>query len=84
MARSNKPDHHLNLNQLPQMSAGQARSGSSTSNNTSPIEAPAGNVFRSAFASTNGLSSSGSIGGSGRKGAGSPSLESGGRLYAKR
>ncbi|KAI9713652.1 MAG: hypothetical protein M1812_006624 [Candelaria pacifica] len=84
MARSNKPDHHLNLNQLPQMSASQIRSGSSTSNNTSPIEAPSGNAFRSPFASTNGLSTSGSMSASGRKGAGSPSLESGGRLYSKR
>lgn len=84
MARSTKPEHHLNLNQLPQMSANQTRPGSSTSNSTSPIEASSGNPFRSPIASANGLSSAGNIGGSGRKGAGSPSLEIGGRLYSKR
>ncbi|KAL9058849.1 MAG: hypothetical protein Q9206_001758 [Seirophora lacunosa] len=43
MAPSPKPDHHLNLNYLPQFSASQPRSGSSTAN-TSPIEAAAGSA----------------------------------------
>ncbi|KAK4694628.1 protein JSN1, partial [Lecanoromycetidae sp. Uapishka_2] len=48
MAPSPKPDHHLNLNHLPQLSATQPRSGSSTAN-TSPIEPPAGTAVRSPF-----------------------------------
>ncbi|KAL8807808.1 MAG: hypothetical protein Q9182_000457 [Xanthomendoza sp. 2 TL-2023] len=82
MAPSPKPDHHLNLNYLPQLSASQPRSGSSTAN-TSPIEAPSGSAVRSPFGnpgSANGLGSAGNM----RLGAGSPSHELGGRLYSKR
>ncbi|KAL8999095.1 MAG: hypothetical protein Q9169_001983 [Polycauliona sp. 2 TL-2023] len=79
MAPSSKPDHHLNLNHLPQLSASLPLSGSSTAN-TSPIEAPSGTGVRSPFGnpgSTNGM-------GNMRLGAGSPSHELGGRLYSKR
>ncbi|KAL8731437.1 MAG: hypothetical protein Q9166_003412 [cf. Caloplaca sp. 2 TL-2023] len=82
MAPSPKPDHHLNLNYLPQVSASQPLSGSSTANN-SPIEAPAGSALRSPFGnpgSANGIGSAGNM----RLGAGSPSHELGSRLYSKR
>ncbi|KAL9042362.1 MAG: hypothetical protein Q9180_000654 [Flavoplaca navasiana] len=82
MAPSPRPDHHLNLNYLPQLSASQPLSGASTAN-TSPIEAPSGTAVRSPFgnpASTNGIASAGNM----RLGAGSPSHELGGRLYSKR
>ncbi|KAL9630751.1 MAG: hypothetical protein Q9204_004563 [Flavoplaca sp. TL-2023a] len=82
MAPSPRPDHHLNLNYLPQISASQPLSGASTAN-TSPIEAPSGTAVRSPFgnpASTNGIASAGNM----RLGAGSPSHELGGRLYSKR
>lgn len=82
MAPSPKPDHHLNLNYLPQFSASQPRSGSSTAT-TSPIEAPAGSAVRSPFGNpspVNGMSAASNA----RLGAGSPSHELGGRLYSKR
>ncbi|KAL9006248.1 MAG: hypothetical protein Q9188_001020 [Gyalolechia gomerana] len=82
MAPSPKPDHHLNLNYLPQFSASQPRSGSSTAT-TSPIEAPAGSAVRSPFGNpspVNGLGAASNT----RLGAGSPSHELGGRLYSKR
>ncbi|KAI9832682.1 MAG: hypothetical protein M1819_004268 [Sarea resinae] len=83
MAPSSKPDYHINLNYIPQLSASQPHSGSSTAN-TSPIESSAGNPMRSAFANANGYASAGSTPGATRLGAGSPSHELGGRLYSKR
>ncbi|MCJ1306312.1 hypothetical protein MMC08_009132 [Hypocenomyce scalaris] len=82
MGPSTRPEHHLNLNYLPQLSATQPRSGSSTAN-TSPIEPPAGSSIRSPFGppGANGMATP--IG-SARIGAGSPSHEIGGRLYSKR
>ncbi|KAL8902277.1 MAG: hypothetical protein Q9207_004795 [Kuettlingeria erythrocarpa] len=82
MAPSPKPDHHLNLNYLPQFSASQTRSGSSTAN-TSPIEAPAGSAVRSPFGNPGSLSAIGSASNA-RLGTGSPSHELGSRLYSKR
>jgi protein JSN1 len=69
---ASRGDHHLNLNYLPQITATQPRSGSSTAN-TSPIDPPSGTA-RSPFG----------LPGSARLGAGSPSHEIGGRLYSKR
>ncbi|KAL8841478.1 MAG: hypothetical protein Q9170_000941 [Blastenia crenularia] len=82
MAPSPKPDHHLNLNYLPQFSATQPRSGSSTAN-TSPIEAPAGSAVRSPFGNPGPVNGMGAASNT-RLGAGSPSHELGGRLYSKR
>ncbi|KAI4287178.1 MAG: hypothetical protein L6R35_003564 [Caloplaca aegaea] len=82
MAPSPKPDHHLNLNYLPQFSASQPRSGSSTAN-TSPIEAPVGSAVRSPFGNpspANGIGSASNT----RLGAGSPSHEFGSRPFSKR
>ncbi|KAL6717142.1 hypothetical protein ACLMJK_005057 [Lecanora helva] len=85
MAPSPKPDHHLNLNYLPQLSATQPRSGSSTAN-TSPIEPPAGTAMRSPFGNPASKSNLNSAAGNSRSGTGSPSHELGGagRLYSKR
>lgn len=85
MAPSPKPDHHLNLNYLPQLSATQPPSGSSTGN-TSPVEPPAGNVTRIPFNNNGNSTSMATPPGIARLGAGSPSLELGvaGRLYSKR
>ncbi|KAL8944614.1 MAG: hypothetical protein Q9216_000311 [Gyalolechia sp. 2 TL-2023] len=82
MAPSPKPDHHLNLNYLPQFSASQPRSGSSTAT-TSPIEAPAGSAVRSPFGNPSPVNGMGAANNT-RLGAGSPSHELGGRLYSKR
>jgi protein JSN1 len=82
MAPTNRPDGHLSPGYLPQLSATQPRSGSSTSN-TSPIEPPAGTAMKSPFGGPNGLNSGGTTN-SARLGAGSPSHELGGRLYSKR
>ncbi|KAL8792709.1 MAG: hypothetical protein Q9195_004684 [Heterodermia aff. obscurata] len=83
MAPSPKPDHHLNLNYLPQLSAVQSKSGSSTAD-TSPIEPTMNNPIRSPFGNPGGVGSMASATGSARLGAGSPSHELGGRLYTKR
>ena len=83
MAPLPKPDHHLNLNYLPQLPATLPRSGSSTAN-TSPIEAPSGNNVRSPFGNTSGNISMTTPTGNTRLGAGSPSHELGSRLYSKR
>ncbi|MCJ1383013.1 hypothetical protein MMC17_006126 [Xylographa soralifera] len=82
MPMASKSEHHLNLNYLPQISATQPISGSSTSN-TSPIEQPS-NTVRSPFGHTNGLNAMSGTGSSLRLGAGSPSHELGSRLYTKR
>ncbi|KAL8953580.1 MAG: hypothetical protein Q9222_000575 [Ikaeria aurantiellina] len=82
MAPSPKPDHHLNLNYLPQISNSQPLSGSSTAN-TSPIEAPSGGGVRSPFGNPGPLNGMGTAANA-RLGAGSPSHELGSRLYSKR
>ena len=85
MGPSPRPDHHLNLNHLPQLSATQPRSGSSTAN-TSPIEPPVGTAVRSPFGTSGNKGSMSTAAGNARSGTGSPSHELGGagRLYAKR
>ena len=82
MPMASKPEHHLNLNYLPQISATQPTSGPSTTN-TSPIEQPS-NTVRSPFGHTNGLNAMSGTSSSLRLGAGSPSHELGSRLYTKR
>ncbi|MBE7179996.1 MAG: hypothetical protein INR71_02115, partial [Terriglobus roseus] len=79
-----RPEHHLNLNYLPQLgpSPTQPRSGSSTAA-TSPIEPPPGASLKSPFGSVPAMNASSAA--NTRIGAGSPSHEfGGGRLYSKR
>lgn len=79
---ASRPDHHLNLSFIPQITANQIRSGDSTGN-TSPSDAVTSAV-RSPFGLPNALNTLGSNNGSTRLGAGSPSHELGSRLYTKR
>ena len=86
MAPSPKPDQRLNLNHLPQMSATQPRSGSSTAT-TSPIESHPGTNARSPFGnpSTKTAMSNAAGAASSRTGAGSPSHDIGtARPFSKR
>ncbi|KAK8160638.1 hypothetical protein BKA80DRAFT_310891 [Phyllosticta citrichinensis] len=82
---TSRPDHHINLNYLPQLAPNQSRSGSTTSAN-SPIEPPTSGANNVRYPLGNG-SSMGGLGQSAanvRMGAGSPSHEYGGRLFSKR
>ncbi|OCK81094.1 hypothetical protein K432DRAFT_28220 [Lepidopterella palustris CBS 459.81] len=83
MGPPSRPEHHINLNYLPQLSSQPPRSGSSTAA-TSPIEPPSGNPVRFPLGSGNTSSGVGNGAASVRLGAGSPSHEFGGRLYSKR
>lgn len=83
MAPSPKPDHHLHLNYISQLSASQSKSGSSTTN-TSPVDPGPSNPARSPFGNGVNASNMTAPTGSSRLGAGSPSHELGGRLYSKR
>ncbi|KAF2085210.1 hypothetical protein K490DRAFT_75266 [Saccharata proteae CBS 121410] len=79
-----RPEHHINLNYLPQLVPNQPRSGSSTAA-TSPIEPPtSGNTGRYPLGNGHGMNAMGSAAASTRLGAGSPSHEYGGRLFSKR
>ncbi|KAF1997099.1 hypothetical protein P154DRAFT_298583 [Amniculicola lignicola CBS 123094] len=83
MAPSTRPEHHINLNYLPQLSQQAPRSGSSTGN-TSPIEPPSSGSIRFPVPATSASSALGSAAAGARLGAGSPSHEFGSRLYSKR
>ncbi|THV77035.1 ARM repeat-containing protein [Aureobasidium pullulans] len=80
MAPSTRPEHKINLDNLPQVNY-QSRSASSTTAN-SPNEVPSGSGLR--YPLGNSLASSGAIGLVNRSGAGSPSKEYGSRLFSKR
>ncbi|KAF2834380.1 hypothetical protein M501DRAFT_944267 [Patellaria atrata CBS 101060] len=81
MGPSSRPEHHINLNFVPNLTPNQSRSGSSTAA-TSPIEPPTSNPR--SFPMTGGSGLGNTASGS-RLGAGSPSHEYGGsRLYSKR
>lgn len=80
MAPPTRPDHKINLDNLPQMNFGQPRSASSTAAN-SPVEAQ-GTGLR--YPLGNSLASTGSMGLVNRTGAGSPNKEFGSRLFSKR
>ncbi|KAJ9639359.1 hypothetical protein H2199_006392 [Coniosporium tulheliwenetii] len=81
---SSRPEHHINLNYLPQLVPPGQRSGSSTAA-TSPIEPPSGNTVRYPLGSGNGVGNIGSAAVGSRLGTGSPSHEFGGsRLFSKR
>lgn len=83
MAPSTRPEHHINLNYLPQLGSQPPRSGSSTGT-TSPIEPPSSGSVRFPVPATNTSNSLGSAAAGMRLGAGSPSHDLGGRLYSKR
>ncbi|KAF2144058.1 uncharacterized protein K452DRAFT_296310 [Aplosporella prunicola CBS 121167] len=84
MAPSQRPDHHINLNYLPQLTPGQSRSGSSTAA-TSPIEPPtAANTSRYQMGGGSAMSTIGNSVASTRMGAGSPSHDYSGRLLGRR
>jgi protein JSN1 len=77
MAPTSRPEHHINLNYIPQLP--QPQSGSSTGN-TSPVEPLNSGSGSLRFAnSSNPLAVAGA-----RLGAGSPSHDYGGRLFSKR
>jgi protein JSN1 len=80
MAHPTRPEHKLNLDNLPQVNF-QSRSASSTTAN-SPNEPPSGSSLR--YPLGNSLASAGAIGLVNRSGAGSPSKEYGSRLFSKR
>ncbi|KAF2875304.1 hypothetical protein BDV95DRAFT_592012 [Massariosphaeria phaeospora] len=82
MAPSTRPEHHINLNYMPQPISQPPRSGSSTGT-TSPNE-PSGGSIRFPVPAGNTSSSLGTVAAGVRLGAGSPSHEYGNRLYSKR
>ncbi|KAJ4363560.1 hypothetical protein N0V83_009856 [Neocucurbitaria cava] len=80
MAPTSRPEHHINLNYIPQLSSQAPHSGSSTGN-TSPVEPPNSASLRFPGNTSNPL---GNAAAGARLGAGSPSHEYGGRLFSKR
>ncbi|XTI82983.1 hypothetical protein V2W45_72189 [Cenococcum geophilum] len=83
MGPPSRPDHHINLNYLPQLVSQPPRSGSSTAA-TSPIEPPSSSSVRFPLGSGNNPNGLGNAAAGVRLGAGSPSHEFGSRLYSKR
>jgi protein JSN1 len=79
MAPTSRPEHHINLNYIPQLSQ-PPHSGSSTGN-TSPVEPPNSGSLRFSQNTSNPL---GNTAAGARLGNGSPSHEYGGRLFSKR
>lgn len=80
MAPSTRPEHHINLNYIPQLTPQAPHSGSSTGN-TSPVEPPNSGSIRFPTNTSNPLANSAS---GARLGSGSPSHEYGSRLFSKR
>lgn len=78
MAPSQRPEHHINLAYLPQLSANPPHSASS-SGAASPVEPPSGGRFPAATSNPLGAAAAGA-----RLGSGSPSHEYSGRLFSKR
>ncbi|ORX96437.1 hypothetical protein BCR34DRAFT_180799 [Clohesyomyces aquaticus] len=83
MAPSTRPEHHINLNYMPQLTSQPPLSGSSTAA-TSPIEPPSSGAIRFPVPAPNTSNGLGTAAAGVRLGAGSPSHEFGGRLYSKR
>ncbi|KAF2270229.1 hypothetical protein CC78DRAFT_195948 [Lojkania enalia] len=83
MAPSTRPEHHINLNYLPQLTSQPPRSSSSTAS-TSPIDPPSSGSIRFPVPASNASANLGTAAAGVRLGAGSPSHEYGGRLYSKR
>ncbi|KAF1847500.1 RNA binding protein-like protein Jsn1 [Cucurbitaria berberidis CBS 394.84] len=80
MAPTTRPEHHINLNYIPQLSSQPPHSGSSTGT-TSPVEPPNSGSLRFPGNTSNPL---GNAAAGARLGAGSPSHDYGGRLFSKR
>jgi protein JSN1 len=76
MAPATRPEHHINLNYIPQLTPPAPHSGSSTGN-TSPVEPSNGGSVRFPPNTSNPVPAA-------RLGAGSPSHEYGSRLFSKR
>ncbi|KAK7181760.1 hypothetical protein DPSP01_008601 [Paraphaeosphaeria sporulosa] len=84
MAPSNRPEHHINLNYIPQLTSQAPLSASSTTS-ASPTEPPSsGGSIRFPMPSQNTSNPLAGAAAGARLGAGSPSHEYGGRLYSKR
>ncbi|KAJ4355852.1 uncharacterized protein N0V89_003873 [Didymosphaeria variabile] len=84
MAPSNRPEHHINLNYIPQLTSQPPLSASSTTS-ASPTEPPSsGGSIRFPMPSGNTSNPLAGAAAGARLGAGSPSHEYGGRLYSKR
>jgi len=79
MAPTNRPEHHINLNYIPQLP--QPPHSASSTGNTSPVEPPNSGSLRYAPSASNPL---GAAAAGARLGAGSPSHEYGSRLFSKR
>lgn len=83
MAPSNRPEQHININYLPQLS--QAPLSASSTTSASPTEPPSsGGSLRFPMPSQNTSNPLAGAAAGARLGAGSPSHEYGGRLYSKR
>ncbi|KAL5117592.1 hypothetical protein ACEQ8H_004485 [Pleosporales sp. CAS-2024a] len=80
MAPTARPEQHINLNYIPQLTPQPPHSASSTGN-TSPVEAPTTGSVRFPPSTSNPL---GSAAAGARLGAGSPSHDYGSRLFSKR
>ncbi|KAF3044253.1 hypothetical protein E8E11_008370 [Didymella keratinophila] len=78
MAPTSRPEHHINLAYLPQLSSNAPHSASS-SGAASPVEPPSGGRFPPSTSNPLGAAAAGA-----RLGSGSPSHEYGGRLFSKR
>lgn len=78
MAPTSRPEHHINLAYLPQLSSNAPHSASS-SGAASPVEPPSGGRFPSSTSNPLGAAAAGA-----RLSSGSPSHEYSGRLFSKR
>ncbi|CAI6334492.1 unnamed protein product [Periconia digitata] len=84
MAPTSRPEHHINLNYIPQLTS-QAPPSASSTTSTSPAEPPSsGGSLRFPMSTSNTSNSLGNAAAGARLGAGSPSHEFGSRLYSKR
>lgn len=84
MAPTNRPEHHINLNYIPQLTSQPPQSASSTTS-TSPVEPPSSSgSIRFPMPAGNTSNPLANAAAGVRLGAGSPSHEYGGRLYSKR
>jgi len=84
MAPSTRPEHHINLNYIPQLTS-QAPPSASSTTSTSPGEPPSsGGSIRFPMPTASTSNPMANAGQGARLGAGSPSHEYGSRLYSKR
>lgn len=84
MAPTSRPEHHINLNYIPQLTS-QAPPSASSTTSTSPADPPSsGGSLRFPMSTSNTPNSLANAAQGARLGAGSPSHEFGSRLYSKR